>query len=381
VGKDINSDREVIFDRLRDDGRATLRLNSLQLKMRSQVLDKIRSGAYPLESPPCPICDGADFRKLAEKDRYGIPQPVVACRACGLVQSRPRMTQAAYDEFYNVEYRKLYVGKETASGDFFRREVSAGKKIISYLSGAGTGDILRRDPALVVEVGCGAGGILLPFRERGCRVLGLDLGEEYLALGRRKYGLDLRRGTLDASLLPRKADLIIYNHVIEHILDPIAELNRARNCLAAGGAIYIAVPGVKWLYNSYRMDFLRLLQNAHVWHFTLTTLSNLCRKAGLHVTSGEERVQMIVEPGDVSRQPENDFPAVIEYLIGVEGERKKLGQRAVILLQTLPFREKLARVAGILRIKPLLKRLVFNREPPKLKSRKPDERGSPRPKK
>jgi SAM-dependent methyltransferase len=291
------------------------------------------------------------------------------------------MTQAAYDEFYNAEYRKLYVGKESASDDFFRREVAAGKKIITYLSGAGGGDILKRDSALVVEVGCGAGGILLPFRELGCRVLGLDPGEEYLAFGRSKYGLDLRGGTLDAAILPRKADLIIYNHVIEHILDPVEELIRARRCLAAGGAIYLAVPGIKWLHNSYRMDFLRLLQNAHVWHFTLTTLSNLCRKAGLHVTSGEERIRMIVEPGDASRQLENDFPAVIEYLNGVERERRKPGQRAVILLQALPFREKLARVAGILRIKPLLKRLVFNREPPKLKSRKPDERGSPRPKK
>jgi len=92
-------------------------------------------------------------------------------------------------------------------------------------------DSFPRRGALVVEVGCGSGGILDVFRAHGAEVLGVDLAPSRLAYGRSR-GLDLREGTLATLELPRAPELVIYAHVLEHVLEPQAELERIRDVLA-----------------------------------------------------------------------------------------------------------------------------------------------------
>lgn len=114
-----------------NDGKAQLKLNELQLRMKQQVEKKVKDGTYEFEEVPCPVCDGHSFEFLAKKDRYGLYMPVVICRDCGLIQTNPRMNQIAYNEFYNAEYRKLYGGKETPTDIFFRANTTRG---VAYFS-------------------------------------------------------------------------------------------------------------------------------------------------------------------------------------------------------------------------------------------------------
>jgi hypothetical protein len=64
------------------DGRAAISLNPGQLAARDNLRRKIDTGVYPMESESrlCLICSGRDFAPLAQKDRYGLPVSVVACR-------------------------------------------------------------------------------------------------------------------------------------------------------------------------------------------------------------------------------------------------------------------------------------------------------------
>jgi len=100
----------MLAKRYANDGLATVPLNLLQQQMKAQIDRKVAAGHYRFESVPCCVCAGTDFAPLAEKDRYGLYFPVVVCRGCGLVQTNPRMDEAAYAEFYTAEYRKLYGG-------------------------------------------------------------------------------------------------------------------------------------------------------------------------------------------------------------------------------------------------------------------------------
>ena len=92
------------------DGAATLRLNDVQRGALSEVQQKVDTGVYRFENVVCAVCGQKQFEQLAAKDRYGLWLSVVVCTVCGLVQTNPRMTQAAYTEFYNHEYRRLYLG-------------------------------------------------------------------------------------------------------------------------------------------------------------------------------------------------------------------------------------------------------------------------------
>lgn len=305
------------------DGKAILKLNGLQLKMKSLVEEKVKEGIYKFEALQCPVCDGSDFTSLAKKDRYGLYMPVVICKDCGLIQTNPRMNQKAYNEFYNDEYRKLYGGKENPTDKFFYDQYYKGLKIYEYLLNNGLYKSL--EDMFVLEVGCGAGGILHYFRGKGCRVKGIDLERSYIEFGANRYKLNLSVGTIDTIVLDEPPDLIIYSHVLEHILSPNDELQKVHKILSNKGQLYIEVPGVKNLDHNYKMDFLRSLQNAHVYYFSQISLNNLLIRNGFEQFKSNEIVNGVfikLKEKKISRGFENDYLAVLEYLHNAEKYRK-----------------------------------------------------------
>jgi 2-polyprenyl-3-methyl-5-hydroxy-6-metoxy-1,4-benzoquinol methylase len=321
--KEIWRDIKMLNQRYEYDGNPLLNLNELQLKMKQNVEKKVKDKIYMFEEAPCPICNSSNFELLANKDRYGLYMPVVICKDCGLIQTNPRMDQSAYNEFYNVEYRKLYVGEESPTDVFFKGQYYKGRRIFQYLNT--TGLIKDWEKMFILEVGCGAGGILQYFKEMGCRVKGLDLGDSYIQFGKKQYDLDLSVGTIKTVYLNSSPDLIIYSHVLEHVLLPNDELERVRNILSDTGILYIEVPGVKNLMHRYEMDFLRLLQNAHTYHFTKRSLENLLRRNGFEMVLGNESIFSVSKKNpswSASLEFESDYSGVLEYLHKVERLRK-----------------------------------------------------------
>lgn len=322
------------------DAVPTLYLNELQSNMKYQIEQKILIGEYAFEKVDCCICKGKGFEVLASKDRYGLYMPVVICKQCGLIQTNPRMNQESYNKFYDNEYRKLYVGKESPSQEFFYEQYLRGKHIYSFIQKK-TASL--RKGLFVFEVGCGAGGILQYFKEKGCEVKGVDLGYEYLTFGKKNYGLDLTFGTIKDVKLDKKPDVIIYSHVLEHILNPIEELNSVYNIIAPNGLLYIEVPGVKNLMRNYEMNFLIYLQNAHTYHFTLTSIKNLLEISGFEFVTGDETIKSIFKKKQKNMYifgskslVKNDYCEVLSYLLKIE-KLKKYKMFAPYKLAQLPL--------------------------------------------
>jgi len=284
--------------------------------MKQQIESKISDGIYKFEKIKCCVCDSIKFRKLSNKDRYGLYMPVVICVQCGLIQTNPRMTQESYNEFYNNEYRKLYLGVEKPTKLFFSRQLQIGQLIYSYLLKKGNLRKTKRD-LFVFEVGCGAGGILYYFKKKGFKIQGIDLGEDYIEYGIKNHDLDLSISTLKNFSFTESPDIIIYSHVFEHILDLKKELSIIHNILSDNGILYTMLPGVKNLFNSYNLNFLRYLQNAHTYHFTLTTLNNLLGTNGFKMIVGDETIKSVFKKDKIvnSRKPIiNDYTIVSTIL-------------------------------------------------------------------
>jgi len=88
----------------------------------------------------------------------------------------------------------------------------------------------------ILDVGAGGGRLVRDLHAAGFHnVAGCDA-----------YGSDvagpprLMRGALDA--VPGTWDVIMYHHCLEHIDDPVAELQRARSRLEVGGCMLVRVP-------------------------------------------------------------------------------------------------------------------------------------------
>jgi 2-polyprenyl-3-methyl-5-hydroxy-6-metoxy-1,4-benzoquinol methylase len=309
-----------------NDGVPLMQLNDLQLMTKNQVDWKVHDGIYQFEKVSCCICNGKDFETVATKDRYGLYMPVVICTQCGLMQTNPRMNQKAYNEFYNSEYRKLYGGTKYATQSFFTDQYERGHNIFNFLQ---KNDALPKpkDTMFVLEVGCGAGGILQYFKEQGCRVKGIDLGEEYLEYGRSKYGLNLSSGTIADINLDEPPDLIIYSHVLEHVLELNDELQRVHEILSSNGIVYVELPGVMNIMQSYDMDFLMFLQNAHTYHFTLTSLENLMQRNHFELIAGSKIIRSVFKKreGPLDKPAANiinNYDDTLRYLNKVEYLRK-----------------------------------------------------------
>lgn len=235
---------------------------------KKNVEKKIAEGVYQFESVPCGLCGGDDFDIIATKDRYGLDNRVVICEHCGLIQTMPRMTAESYRDFYRDDYRALYSWRQSID-DHFAQMARRAKLVLQFI-----GHHTKLKSGKVLDVGCSSGGMLQIFKQAGYDVTGVDYDKDRLAYGVKK-GIDLFEG--DAFDVEGKFDLIIYSHVLEHILDLKGELNRIAQLLNRGGYLFVELPNMDyWLAHETE----KCLQNAHTYYFTPKTLNDLMSMCG-----------------------------------------------------------------------------------------------------
>jgi len=235
------------------------------------VCANLANGKYQLERVSC-LCGSRDNRCIAQVDRYRIPHCTVMCKRCGLLRTDPRMTAAAYVDFYTNHYRAIYERPDHDPDRYFAQQVIRGESRARFVMH----DIVQpATSASVAEIGCGAGWNLEPYRKRGWKAVGWDVDDSYLRLGKSR-GLDLRHGLLpDACVGGERFHLVVLSHVLEHFLDPIADLRALKQILFPRGALFIEVPS---LFAASQLT--RYFQNAHTWSFVPQTLEATMRAAG-----------------------------------------------------------------------------------------------------
>ncbi len=320
------------FRRMMGQGEPSISLNLLQEQKRKEVAEKVASGVYQFEEVGCLNCGSENSELIAERDRYGLQYSVKLCKDCGLAYTSPRMTGEAYGQFYDDEYRPLYVGSERAGDAFFQEQKKQGQRIYQYLRSKGV-DLSQS--LNVLEVGCGAGGILATFKEQGHCVVGIDLGSEYVQYGSQTHGLDLRVAYLKDLSIDFVPDLIIYSHVMEHILDPLAEMAEIQRRCGENTLVYIEVPGLKNIHKAYQMDVMKYYQNAHSAHFTLGSLSVMMSKCGFALSAGDEYVHAIYKLGNEVSSAKNEYDTTRQYLISTENKRWQYPFTTVAIKQFL----------------------------------------------
>jgi len=267
-------------------GLPTAILNPEQIEGLKRYRSKVATGQYHFEEVPC-ICNKHDGILVARFDRYSLPVDTRLCRSCGVMWSSSRMTNETLVRFYKEDYSQIYNGNMTAQEYFFADQIKHGRQILNYVrSSIGT-----RVPATVFDVGCGAGGTLVPFRDADCKVFGCDFGDDYLRRGEAS-GLHLVEGDVRALAPYAPADLIILSHVLELCTDPKFTIESIASVLSEDGIVYIELPGIFRIHETYK-DTLLYLQIAHLYHFTLASLSCLMAKAGFELIQGDELIRAI----------------------------------------------------------------------------------------
>lgn len=134
--------------------------------------------------------------------------------------------------------------KVTSEQYFNELAATAGKWFLPYIEKAHPIEAGTR----VLELGCGEGGILLPFARMGCKVLGVDLNERKISEARQYFatagakGEFLAEDVFKLTGLEGSFDIIICHDVIEHLPHKQVFLENIRKYLADGGILFMSFP-------------------------------------------------------------------------------------------------------------------------------------------
>lgn len=109
----------------------------------------------------------------------------------------------------------------------------------------------------VLDVGCCTGNILAHFLDRE-RVIGIDIGEEFIAEARHRFGdrSNFRAEVADVTdpgmptLVKEPIDTVICVNVLEHIEDDAGALRNMNRVLEPGGRVLLFVPAHPFLHGT-----------------------------------------------------------------------------------------------------------------------------------
>lgn len=276
-----------------------------------------------MEKTSCPLCGSShgavcltqrDLNLDREPDRVFT---LMRCNQCRFVYLNPRPSPDEIRAYYPAEYyppAELHPRKQVDR--FFKRvsrgvkqgireefygypapALPAGKQMLRrallfpqycYRKAVGRDMLPFRGEGRLLDVGCGPGRLLQELREQGWNVSGVDFST--LAVERaHSVGLNVKQGDLMSAAFKDNAfDVVLFNHSLEHMYDPIKTLQEAYRILRPGGALVLYLPNAgsvearlfgKWWVS---WDLPR-----HLLHFDRKTVERLVTTVGFE----PERIQ------------------------------------------------------------------------------------------
>lgn len=233
--------------------------------------------------PDCPICAGElrERPELAGPDRAGaVPGTfdVVACDRCGTGYTTPPAAEEELPAFYGDSYGPHAVSRANA---VFARVATRFRLKTRLFRRMGPGD-----GRSLLDVGSGRGEILAELSRMAWDVVGLEPSPQAAEYASRQLGVPTIAGTLASAgdrLEPGSFDVVLFHHSLEHVVDPVGDLERAATLLKPDGRVMIAVPnfGSRAARGRGR-DWWALDLPRHRTHFTSAGLTRALAKAGFN---------------------------------------------------------------------------------------------------
>jgi SAM-dependent methyltransferase len=205
---------------------------------------------------------------------------VVPCTACGSGLTLPLVREDELGAFYPSDYNAYALPAvpllRAAATALFRWRYWRGVRRPPL------GALRRRPPGRLLDVGGGRGDLGVTVKPLGWRVTSIDPSQAACAEARQR-GVDSEAGTLTAP--PERVagpyDAIVFQHSLEHVVDPATDLAIAHGLLADGGLVLITLPNfASWQARRFGPAWFHLDLPRHRAHFTPRGLEALLHRSG-----------------------------------------------------------------------------------------------------
>jgi ubiquinone/menaquinone biosynthesis C-methylase UbiE len=245
-------------------------------------------------TPLCPYCQGRTLQQLTRAAHYlGKPAhiPLYACKKCGFVFSPDPGDH--YDAAYYNSYDDFTPGTDAHTqrlahfkhrAQFLKQQLGSGR---------------------VLDIGCARGDFLDAVAAEGFTAIGLEVSVD-AARDARQRGYEVLNANAQALPFADKSFTAIHmNHVLEHVIDPIAALREICRVLRPNGLAIIEVPNelgplairLKLLVGRLGVPNTPTMRYApHVNYFKRQTLAKAAHKAQLRIVSLTTRPYFPIRP-------------------------------------------------------------------------------------
>ena len=284
---------DFFFPIYKNDGRQIAKgLSLLQIDHINDFSYRLTKGEFSFKKNNC-ICGNENDSEdivVSEKDQFGIPVVNKICSKCGLIRLDYIFDEESARKFYSNDYGAIYKSNSLNPENYFKAQIVKGNRLLELFNKYVK--LENRKDKLVLDIGSGSGGVLMPFKRDGFNVLGVDFDDEYLSLGKENK-IDLKNGNYDDLIEEQSVDVIILSHVFEHFSYPLIELVKIVNKIKINGYLIFEVPGI---FNNRYINPIQQVQNAHAYaYFYSDYLRVLFNRVELSVVYSDESCTFILK--------------------------------------------------------------------------------------
>jgi 2-polyprenyl-3-methyl-5-hydroxy-6-metoxy-1,4-benzoquinol methylase len=220
----------------------------------------------------CPNCGHSGVLFDAIRCEY------FGCQRCLYYRVEPIPSVEAVTKYYENAY-SYQVYTEVSDATYLGRA----KRMMRALK-------LDKPPIRVLEIGPAGGGSIAGFSMMGSDVLGIDICNEVMENLQTRFKIPclISGNTVGAMrMLSGEYDLIVFNHVLEHLIDPFTVLKEARKLLSPDGLCFVAVPNAfsldAWIYGD-KWAWVDPIGHIHNW--SSTSLRRTIDNSGFQIVRG-----------------------------------------------------------------------------------------------
>jgi len=243
----------------------------------------------------CPNCGSAEFTPwLSSADvllENSEERFVYArCQSCGVVFQQVRPTEDTVGFFYRGDYGPYALKKKKTPPypKLHRRllklaaAITGEKRERARVNGV-YAQHLSATCSVFLDFGCGGSSLMDDLKVKfGCETIGMDFDQDQVAAargrGHRAYPASAEGW---AQIENSSVDLVVMNHVLEHLYHPEDVLNEVLRVLKPGGGLMITVPNPDgYSAQTYGEDWYGLCSPRHIILFTPDSARQLVSKLG-----------------------------------------------------------------------------------------------------
>lgn len=271
-------------------------------------------------SEACVLCRSADFENLESgilDYEYLSPGEYrwLKCKNCELITIDPKPSSDILAKAYPVHYHAYVNPSSSITKKLIQISRANSAKQIRKLCS----NLDKNSKPIIMDIGCSDGSLLAEIQmDNKYDLIGveynLDKANEASAKGIKVY-----QGDFEAVDIPNNSvDVIIMNHLLEHVYNPKDTLNKAYEVLKPGGTILGQLPNIdSWDAALFGKYWGGGHAPRHIYHFTPITLDRCLKETGF----SDIKIKPALHTGHWALSFQNFFRRNLKTEIGLKNGR------------------------------------------------------------